>query len=486
MFYRKNMNGMGRNAKRFCVPLVALMFSASVEAQVTAGAETQADAEQSPEVMVLTVEQAVDYALENSRTLKSNDIDLDIKARAAKYAWNVFLPTVQVSGTLARQNDIKSSIDSANSTIDLTNYVYKITTPHIEETESMHWAAIGTASASLNLSLAYIQQIRAAKADYEVGKISWEQNQKETVLNIKKLFYGLLLQQENLKVQQNSLSNARSRARQAQTNYNNGRIPELSLLNAQVTYQNKIPEVEQMEQTVQQQLDTFAFLIGLPVGTRIELSGSIEPTYIEVDTDDLLAKYGDASLDIQSLQQNIKVLKLNLGALNLAAYTPALALSFSLQPTLADAFNKSWFESDNWTDGGSFSATIAWNLTNLLPFSANRQQAKDLQANIAKLELTMETLRENQKLSVRKAVDTLVQARQQIDSMSRNITLAQRSYDMTVRSYNNGATELLDLRDSETQLNQAKLGLANQKFNYISALLDLENTLNTDLLGGTK
>ena len=65
--------------------------------------------------------------------------------------------------------------------------------------------------------------------------------------------------------------------------------------------------------------------------------------------------------------------------------------------------------------------------------------------------------------------------------MARNVTLAQKAYDMTVRSYRNGTTERLDLRDTESSLDQAKLGLVNQKFQYISALMDLENTLNTDL-----
>ena len=93
----------------------------------------------------------------------------------------------------------------------------------------------------------------------------------------------------------------------------------------------------------------------------------------------------------------------------------------------------------------------------------------------------METLKEKQKVDVKKAVDTLNQARKQIDSMGRNITLAQRAYESSARSYRNGATELLDLRDSESQLNQAKLGQLNQKLNYINALMDLEYTLNTDL-----
>ena len=65
--------------------------------------------------------------------------------------------------------------------------------------------------------------------------------------------------------------------------------------------------------------------------------------------------------------------------------------------------------------------------------------------------------------------------------MGRNITLAQRAYDATLKAYRSGTTELLDLRDAESSLNQAKLGQMSQKYNYITALLDLENTLNTKL-----
>jgi outer membrane protein TolC len=189
-----------------------------------------------------------------------------------------------------------------------------------------------------------------------------------------------------------------------------------------------------------------------------------------------LEKYPDNSLEIRSLQSKIDSLKLSLSALNLSSFTPSLALSYNYQP-----MRSLMLDSNKWTDQGKFSATLVWNITNMLPFSASRQQASDVKDNLRKLELTLETLKENQKLKVKKAVDTLNQAREQIDSMGRNITLAQRAYDSSARSYRNGTTELLDLRDSESQWNQAKLGQLNQKFHYISALMDLEYALNTDL-----
>lgn len=469
------------SALLLCTPLSAQAAAAGEDA-----ATADADASDTARKLTLTVQDAVQLAESSSRTLKSAEIDIAMKERASKYGWNVLLPTLQLSTTLARTTDMDSTIESANSTIALANALAGQGAPQTEllkDTESLHWAAVGTASVSWNFSLAMIQQIKAAKASYEGGKISLEQSQREVTTQIKKLFYALLLQQEALKIQQVTLENSRQRMTQAQTNYRNGAVPELSLLQAQVTYQNMVPDVEQAAQSLQQQLDTFAFLLGAPVGTEITLVGEIEPNYIEADVDTLLAQYGGNNLDIQSLRNNIETLKMNLAAVNLSTWTPALNISYSWQPTLAPYaldFDK-WSNGDNWKDGGSLSFTLAWNITNMLPWSTNRQQAKDLQANIDKLEITMETLLENQKIEVRSAVNTLNQARAQIEAMGRNVSVAQRAYDMTMRSYRNGATELLDVRDAESSLNQAKLGQLQQKFNYLSALMDLEKALNVGL-----
>lgn len=471
--------------------LTAALFAAAV-------CLCQAQSDKDEQTVTLTEDSAVAYALENSLSIKSSAIDLEIKKRAGDNAWNVLLPTVQASGTLSRSGTSSySSMEAAAQSALLSARVGALEKGSLipverqaqilggmgyEDTESGHWTTVGNLGVSWNLSLAYIGQIKAAKADYEGGKITYEKSVRETEVNVRKLFYGLLLQQENIRIQKASLENARLRAVQTETNFKNGLVPELSMLQAQVSYENKRPEVEQADRLLRQQLDTFAFIIGLPVGTNIVLDGSIEPEYVDVDVDTLIQKYSASSLDIKNLDATISSLKDNLSAINLSSYTPALALNYSLQPALIYGLDfDRYTDADNWNDSNSFSITLAWNLTNLLPWSSNRQNAKNIESNLKKLELSREMAVENQKVEVRKAVDTLTQARQQIDAMGRNIKLAQRSYEMTMRSYRNGTTELLDVRDAESQLDQAKLGLANQKFNYISALLDLEKTLNINL-----
>ena len=62
----------------------------------------------------------------------------------------------------------------------------------------------------------------------------------------------------------------------------------------------------------------------------------------------------------------------NLSALDFASFSPALSLNWNYQPMLRDAFDSNWFDKDNWNDNGAFSATLAWNVTNMLSFSSNR------------------------------------------------------------------------------------------------------------------
>ncbi len=411
-------------------------------------------------VTVLTVEDAVAYALDNSRTLQSAVIDLEIKTRAKNNAWNVFIPSVQATGTMSRSNEV------------MYNPM---------PTEKDHWTAVGGVSANLNLSLALIDGIRATKANYEAGLLTWDQTVKETELNVRKMFYALLLQQESLLLQTKSLANAQQRVKQAEVNYRNGIIPELSLLQTQVSFENQKPVVLKQAQSLQQQLDMFAFLIGLPSDSIIQLEGKIEPTFVEeLKAEDLIAKHMQYRLDLGALEKNIELLNISKSASEKQIYTPALALSYSFQPVVTD-IKENWFDNDNWNDNGSFSVTLAWNLTNMLPFSSARQKVTDTKAQITQLELTLGTLQLNAEMEIRKLVDSLNQSKSAIEASRQSITLAQKSYDLTVIAYQNGTTELLDLRDAENQLNQAKLGLASEQYNYLSGLLDLEYSLNTKL-----
>ena len=435
------------------------------------------------EPLTLTVEDAVSYAITNSKSLKSSEIDLEIKKRAKMYSWNVFLPSLSVSGTMSRttRNSTyesgKSSIIQAARLSSLEQggplppaaYDTIIEQAGFEDTETLHWMAVGNVSAQLNFNLAMIQSMCASKANYEAGLISWEQTSKQTEMNIRKMFYALLLMEENLRIQNELLDSAKARWQQAEINYKNGLVPQLSALNAQVAYENKKPAILELTQSFKQQKDTFAFLLGIPYGREINLVGSIDTRFVKVNADELVQKYVEENLDVKALKKNIELLKISLNASRLSTFTPSLSVSYGFQPVVAQ-IDSDWV--DTYIDNGSFSATVVIDVMKMMPFSEN----------LAKAELGLSQLLQNTEIQIHTLVDKLNKSEASIKASQMNIKLAQKAYDMTVRAYNSGTQELLDVKDSENSLSQAKLGLLNEKLNYISALLDLENAINVKLV----
>lgn len=454
------------------------------------------------EKLILTVDDAVNYALKNNQSLKSAAIDLEIKKRANSNSWNTFLPSASLSGTLARSNDIdtiKSSIESsvafptflgaAKNGADLkTSAAYasnidssKLIDDMYGSEEAALWHPVGSLSFSWAFNAAMLKSISATKKQYEAGLISWEQSVRETEVNIKKMFYGILLAQENLKIQKETMRNAEARWHQAEINYRNGTVPRLSVLNSQVTYENMKPTILSAENSLKQTKETFGFLLGLPYGTKIDLTGTIETSYVDVNADELFKKYVEQNNEIKSLKKNIELIKTGIDATYLSTFTPSLAVSFGLQPTVSN-ITKNWFDKDNYSEGGNLTITLAYsNLFDMLPWSSNMQKLKDSKQQLAQAEIGLEQLYQNAEIEVHKLCDNLTVSRANIEAMRNNVTLAQEAYDSTLKAYNNGTQELLAVRDSESSLNQARLGLMNENYNYISAVLDLETKLNITL-----
>ena len=104
----------------------------------------------------LTVEQAVSYANQNSKTLKSSAIDLEMKRRANSFKWNQLLPSVNISGTVSRSNE---KVDTTAAMMQGIAGMMNLPAPAPAEiTEADHWMAVGNIGISWNFSCFIINQ----------------------------------------------------------------------------------------------------------------------------------------------------------------------------------------------------------------------------------------------------------------------------------------------------------------------------------------
>lgn len=455
-----------KSAKELCTLLVLLLFTGIVFAD-----ESIKTVEERP-MEKITVERAVELAMMNNIQLASSAIDVRIKKRAQDLAWNVFLPGVQATGTLARSNNVTNPYADL---IRMVNPMY--VEPEIEEKD--HWNVIAGLTITLNLNLALFEGMKATRQNYEAGLLTYEQARQDTEINVRKAFYGILLQEGNLAVARDKLAISIERLEQTRINYRNGLVSELTYLQMQLAVETQRPSIMETELQLEQQKDLFAFLLGLPIGTGIILDGEINPEMEEFNADELIQEHLGSRLDFAMMEKNRELLETQLRATQIQRFTPSIALSQSFSPRLS-AIDDSWTDTGNWVDSsGAFSVTLAINITDMLPFSSKGVAAAETRDSIEKLDLGFSLLVYNAELEVRDLVKRLDKTRASVTAMNLNVAMAEKAYRLTEQGYRVGTIEYLDLKDAENTLIEARLGVLAEKFKYLSALLDLEKALNT-------
>ncbi len=452
-------------------PLAAQSASQSASQGPAQGASqgTARDADQSATERTVTVEEAVALAMENNIALTSAAIDVRVKKRGKDLAWNVFIPSVQATGTLSRANSVSDPL-AMLAAIPMLGY----TSPELGEAD--HWRAVLGINLSLNVNMALFEGLKATRQGYEAGLIGYEQARAITEAGVRKAFYAILLADGSLAIAREKLATSEKRHEQTLANWRNGLAPELSLLQTQLAVEQQRPVVMEAESAVGKSKDDFAFLIGLPLGTRLRLDGAIDPTLVDANADELVAKHLAGRLDLALVAKTIEMQKTAIRAHRLQRYTPFLQISQGFGSMLAPIDSGDWSD-----DTGAFSLTLGMEISGLLPFSSTGQAAQDKNDELAKLELQLKEKAFSAELEVRHLVKRLEKGRASIKTMELSVALAKRAYALSEQGYRAGTIEYLDLKDAETSLLQAELGVLNEKFGYISTLLDLETALNAKL-----
>jgi outer membrane protein TolC len=462
----------------FIVPLLAALCAGPLSAQEAAG-------ERRPEVRRISSGEAVELALKNNLSLESARVALDTKKRKSDLVWNQFLPDLEVRGTLAGDNKASSVSGSAPVTQIPLNSLFQGAlpsgTPDIYgvvpySMDAPQWHIQGNFSATLALTAALFAGIKTIKQDYRTGLVTLEKAQFQLERDVRKAYYQMLLLDESIKVQMDSLAAAERQVAIAQANYNSGLAPELTLLQARVNRDNLKPDIDENENRYKLAMAQFAMYLGLPYDTQFELIPLEENNnFVDLDTAELISKAASGKLDIIELQQHLLYIKSARQAQALQLWTPNLIFAWNTAPTfLRDPWKDDWGNGDYWQDGGTFSITLQWKLNNLFPFTKEGQGLKDVDNQIRSAAIGLAQMIQGTELEVYNTVLTLEKTQVSIEARAQTVELAQRSYNSTEEAYRAGLQDFNSVQNAEEALRQARLGVVQQQFNYLTGLIDLE------------
>ncbi|TVR87112.1 MAG: TolC family protein [Spirochaetaceae bacterium] len=428
----------------------------------------------------LSVEAAVVLALDNNLDIRSEELDLLKRFRAESRAWNVFIPELSASATLARPHqNPRDNLPASSDEDDVGRWVLR---PQLE--------------AELILNLRVFQGIRAVRLDYETGRISLEIAQARLELEVRKAFYDILLQWEQYLLAEQRLDSAVRRYEDAQINFDNGLIDELSLLQTQVAVEAARARVLGAEAGYDNSLLGFKQVLGIPRGTAIVLEGSLESSIVELPETETLMQLVGRNPNIRLRRQAVAGSEIALADSRAQRY-PTLRLGYTESPEFSSVslgpqslpgnpFSGEVADTGNWDRGGQFSITMIVPLSGFIPVSRPGTAIQNARTDLEKARLGLQDAHrqvETQLASLLRGIETTVRT---IEVQELSVRLAGRALELAQESYDAGLRTLNEVRDAEIDLDEAQLDLLEQRKRYIELLLDLEFQLGTELYDLTR
>lgn len=396
------------------------------------------------QVKELTIEDAVQLAKENNISVKIAGNTLDDLELKNKYSWNSISPTAALNGNF-----------SDNFESDTTNFSF---------------------SGSVNLSLKtnLYTEINGARLNYEKGLLTYNEAVRKIELSVRKNFYNLIYQQENLALQKRSLETSRTQYLNNEEKFRNGKISELDSFTSRVNYESKKPVVESAEINFQNDLASFKQILGIPQKTEVSLAGSLDEILnLKEISFESLPKVNEPAPDVKAAEYNVEIAKNSLLDTRFSAYAPTVSGSYS--------YGKSKNSSlDEWSTTNQISVGVSVPLDGILPWSSRAVNIKIQKNALDTAEKSLEDAKTSVAVQTESYIRKINQAVSQLDSLKSTEELANQTYQMTLAAYNYGKTDFLSLQNANDSVLSAGVNLKSQAYTLISTILDLESVLGIE------
>ena len=396
------------------------------------------------QVKELTIEDAVQLAKENNISVKIAGNTLDDLELKNKYSWNSVSPTAALNGNF-----------SDNFESDTTNFSL-------------------SGSVNLNLKTNLYTEINGARLNYEKGLLTYNEAVRKIELSVRKNFYNLIYQQENLALQKRSLETSRTQYLNNEEKFRNGKISELDSFTSRVNYESKKPVVESAEINFQNDLASFKQILGIPQKTEVSLAGSLDEILnLKEISFESLPKVNEPAPDVKAAEYNVEIAKNSLLDTRFSAYAPTVSGSYS--------YGKSKNSSlDEWSTTNQISVGVSVPLDGILPWSSRAVNIKTQKNALDTAEKSLEDAKTSVAVQTESYIRKINQAVSQLDSLKSTEELANQTYQMTLAAYNYGKTDFLSLQNANDSVLSAGVNLKSQAYTLISTILDLESVLGIE------
>lgn len=442
-----------------------------------------------------TLQQCIDYALENSISARNAKLDEEIAQAKVKETVGVGLP--QVNGTVSLTHNERlprffSTRQTAFGFSGLADSLYNQFYPELENDDVLasqnFFQLKSSGDAGVNVTQiifngSYLVGLQASQAYKELSYRSSAQTKEQIIQQVTKAYYAVLINKERSDLFTSNIARVDTLLRNTQALFKNGFAESIDADRIQVTLNNLVAERDKFLNLNELGIALLKFQMNYPLNQPIQVEGKIEDVQSEVSTA-LYQETIDYNLrpDFQVLEANRKLQELNLKNQR-AAYLPSLSafanLGYSTQSaTIGGLFKTNSDISDNGSIGPDkwYPYTMFGLTLNVPIFSGFQTRYKVQQEKIAlqKIQNTFVSVKSGIDLEVQQSTINYKNAMKSLNAQKQNMELASKVARITKIKYEQGVGSNLEVIDAEDSLRQAQTNYYNALYDVMVAKIDLD------------
>ena len=476
----------------------------------------------------LSMDQAVQMALEANLGLKAQRLDVDVAAHSIAIARASFLP--QVSSTIRNRNakslpqdftqgssDISSNSVTVNGSVSqvLPWYggSYSASWQGSRSTQSGGFSAFNPNLSSF-LQLGYTQpllsgfktdgfrvNLQNAERRRAIADIQLEQRIVLTETSVRQRYLGLVSAIELLKVQEQNLKIAQDSLTQSRARVGVGQSPQIEIIQAEAQVATNNEQVIAARANISTAEDLLRELIMDP--TRADYwtvsltpTDQIQLTPREIDVEAAIKNAMQTRLDLITEKRNLEITDLNLRlGQDLTRPSVDLNLQYSAQGTagtlleFGSGFPPPIVSSTSRSFGSALSDTFlsaypTWSVgvTVSYPFGRTAVEASFAQAQVQKRqqELGLRALEIRIQREVRDAARQVQNSFQRVQAARAALTASEQQLEAEERRFAVGFSTLFELQVRQRDLAFARIGELNARIQYNQALINFDRVQKTN------
>lgn len=419
-------------------------------------------AQEQKEVLTLTLEKAIQVALDENPTIKAADKEITLKKIADKQAWQTLLPQVDITGrldhtiTAAQMNlggqSFKMGKDNSNTANAIFAISLPVFVPGVYKTMSMTKADIELA----------VERSRASKLDL--------MNQ------VTKAYYQLILAQDSYRVLEASYKLAEDNFKVVSEKFSQGTVSEFDKISAEVQMRSIKPNVISADNAVKLAKLQLKVLMGVTADVDLDIKDQLDNYETSLFGEQLEAsEHGlvnnttmkQFDLNKKLLQKNLSLLKTN--------FMPTLSLSYSYQ--YQSLYNPN-FNVFNYNWGNS--SSIMLNVSIPLFKASNFTKVKSVRVQLDQLEYNRVDTERKLNMQVTTYRDNMKKSSEQVVSNRENVIQAKKAVEIAGKRYEVGKGTVLELNTSQVSLTQAQLAYNQSIYDYLVAKSDLDKLMGKE------